>query len=176
MDQLHEVIERNGPAGVGRAAALLWHGWGVRAGDRVAWLGGNHWGEIVLLGALARIGAMLVPLNFRLAAAEWDRLVESCAPSVIVHDAGLAAAAQGLAARHGLAAHPVEAVEQGASGEAPIHSAQDAAVLLVHTSGTTGGPKAAVHTQGNLIANMRIASNAPTKLAGLVATSGSARA
>jgi acyl-CoA synthetase (AMP-forming)/AMP-acid ligase II len=50
-----------------RAAARLWHPWGVRTGDRVAWLGLNHVDQITLLFALARIGAVLVPLNFRLA-------------------------------------------------------------------------------------------------------------
>ena len=48
-----------------RAAARLSHEWGVRPGDRVAWLGLNHPDQITLLFALARIGALLVPLNFR---------------------------------------------------------------------------------------------------------------
>ena len=56
-----------------RAAAVLWHAWGVRPGDRVAWLGLNHSRQLVLLFALARIGAVLLPLNFRLAPAG-DRL------------------------------------------------------------------------------------------------------
>ncbi len=59
------------------AAALLAREWGVRPGDRVAWLGLNHAAQLVLLFALARLGAMLVPLNFRLAPGEWDALVAS---------------------------------------------------------------------------------------------------
>ncbi|MBA2675610.1 AMP-binding protein, partial [Ramlibacter sp.] len=59
---------------VRQAAAVAWHVWGVRPGDRVAWLGGNHPGQLVLLFALAEIGAMLLPLNFRLAPPEWDAL------------------------------------------------------------------------------------------------------
>ena len=55
-----------------RAAARLWHPWGVRTGDRVAYLGLNHVDQITLLFALARTGAVLVPLNFRLAPAEWQ--------------------------------------------------------------------------------------------------------
>jgi len=43
---------------------------GVRAGDRVAYLGLNHAAQLVVLFALARLGAVLVPLNFRLAPAE----------------------------------------------------------------------------------------------------------
>src|SRR4051812_28354876 len=67
-------------------ASLLWHGWGVRTGDRVAWLGLNHDHQLVLLFALARIGAILLPLNFRLAPAEWDGLLRDCTPRHLVHD------------------------------------------------------------------------------------------
>lgn len=160
MDRLHEVIEQSGPPGTARAAALLWHAWGVRPGDRVAWLGANDWSQIALLGALARIGAALLPLNYRLAPAEWDRQIRDCAPRLLVHDASHGAPAGELAARHGLPAHPCDGLRQETAGDAPVHAKDDAAALLVYTSGTTGGPKAAVHTQGNLIANMRIASRA----------------
>ena len=49
--------------------------WGVRPGDRVAWLGLNHPAQLVLLFALARLGAILLPLNFRLAPAEWEAVL-----------------------------------------------------------------------------------------------------
>jgi fatty-acyl-CoA synthase len=140
------------------AASVAWHEWGVRPGDRVAWLGANHPGQIALLFGLARIGAILLPLNFRLAFAEWQRFVAECTPRHLVHDAGWAQAAHDLAAQGGLAAHPVESLSQGDAPAAPLHASAQAAALLVHTSGTTGGPKAAVHTQANLLANMRIAS------------------
>src|SRR3569832_752415 len=76
------------------AAARLWHGWGVRPGDRVAWLGAGDPAQIVLLFALARIGAILVPRNFRLAAAEWGAQVSQCTPRFVVHDTGFAEAAR----------------------------------------------------------------------------------
>ena len=88
-------------------AALLRHGWSVRPGDRVAWLGSNHVDQLVLLFALARIGAMLLPLNVRLAPAEWDTLVADCTPRHLVHDEMASGAAQALAERQGLSAHPV---------------------------------------------------------------------
>jgi fatty-acyl-CoA synthase len=144
-------------AAAARAAAVAWRDWGVRAGDRVAWLGANHPGQLALLFGLARIGAILVPLNFRLAFAEWQKLIGDCTPGHVVHDGDWTQAAQDLARACGLAAHAVEELEQPA-GAAPDHAHADAPVLLVYTSGTTGGPKAAVHTQANLLANMRIAS------------------
>lgn len=140
-----------------QAAAVAWHGWGVRPGDRVAWLGGNHVAQLALLFGLARIGAVLLPLNFRLAPAEWQRLLADCTPGHLVHDAEWAQPARDLAAACGITAHGLQDLKGGAFPAAPVHAAPEAAALLVYTSGTTGGPKAAVHTQANLLANMAAA-------------------
>lgn len=149
-----------------RAAQVAWHAWGVRPGDRVAWLGGNHPAQLELLFGLARIGAVLLPLNFRLAFAEWQRLVADCRPAHLVHDADRAQAAQDLARACGIAAHRLSALAQADLPPAPDHARPDAPALLVYTSGTSGGPKAAVHTQANLLANMRIAAEVQEMRAG----------
>lgn len=143
-----------------RLAAGLWHDWGVRSGDRVAWLGSNHPGQLVLLFALARIGAILLPLNFRLAPGEWDALMADCGPAHLVHDDAWVGPGRELAARHGMAAHAVEALAfEGHRQSAPRLGQAASPALLVYTSGTTGRAKAAVHTQANLLANMAIASS-----------------
>ncbi len=143
---------------VERASARLWHEWGVRPGDRVAWLGLNHPDQLTLLFALARIGALLVPLNFRLASAEWQAVLADCAPTCVLHDTAWADAARALAQAAGLPAHLVEAlIATPAPGDAPAHAASERPALLVYTSGTTGRPKGAVHTQANLLANMAAA-------------------
>lgn len=140
------------------AAARLWHGAGIRPGDRVAWLGANDAAQIVLLFALARLGAILVPLNFRLAPTEWDGLLAQCTPALLVHDDTWAQAARETARRNAIGAHAAsELLAAPPASPAPDHARDDAPVLLVFTSGTTGRPKAAVHTQANLAANMRIA-------------------
>jgi fatty-acyl-CoA synthase len=142
-------------------AGALWHARGVRPGDRVAWLGANHPGQLALLFALARIGAILLPLNVRLAAAELQSQLTECAPLKLVHDEAMAALAREICAQTGVAAHHVEAltVVGTGAGELPaVDLDADSPVLLVYTSGTTSRPKAAVHTQANLLANMRIAS------------------
>ncbi len=144
---------------VERASARLWHEWGVRPGDRVAWLGLNHPDQLTLLFALARIGAMLVPLNFRLASAEWQAVLADCTPVGLLHDATWADAAQSLAYAAGLPAHAIDTlIATPAPGDSPAHAAPDSPALLVYTSGTTGLPKGAVHTQANLLANMAAAS------------------
>lgn len=144
-----------------RAAARLWHGWGVRAGDRVAYLGLNHPDQITLLLALARIGAVLVPLNFRLAPAEWQAVLADCTPRCVLHDTAWAEAATALAQAAGLPAHGIETlIATHAPGDAPRLAAPDSPALLVYTSGTTGLPKGAVHTQANLLANMAAACEA----------------
>ena len=128
---------------------------GVQAGDRIAWLGLNHPAQIALLMALARLGGVLVPMNHRLSPAEWEALLDDCRPALLVHDEHFADAALSLALPT-LSVHALDAPEE----IAPLADLADAAsrpVLLVYTSGTTGRPKGAVHTQRNLLANMAIA-------------------
>jgi fatty-acyl-CoA synthase len=143
-----------------RLAAHLWHALGLREGDRLAWLGANHPGQLMLLFALARIGAILLPLNFRLAPPELDAQLRDCGARHLVHDAAWAELAKEAGSRAGLALHAIDPMLSAAApwGSAPELGRPSSPVLLVYTSGTTGGAKAAVHTQANLLANMRIAS------------------
>jgi fatty-acyl-CoA synthase len=55
---------------VERVTGHLQSTWGVQPGDRVAWLGFNHELQLVTLVACARLGAIFLPLNFRLAVPE----------------------------------------------------------------------------------------------------------
>jgi fatty-acyl-CoA synthase len=86
---------------MGRLAART----GRAPGDRIAWLGLNHPDQLRCCLPLARVGAVLVPLNFRLAPPEWDAVLADCTPRCVIHDGAWADAAQDLALRHGLAAH-----------------------------------------------------------------------
>jgi fatty-acyl-CoA synthase len=135
---------------------------GVGPGDRVAYLGLNHPDYIALLMALARIGAISVPLNFRLAAAELATVLTHAEASLLFTDAAmvaLASEAATLAAGVPVAdaselRAPPAALATGLTGS------DDSDVLIVYTSGTTGRPKGAVHTQAGLMWNIAAATAA----------------
>jgi len=141
---------------VERVTAHLQASWGIAAGDRVAWLGFNHELQLVALVACARLGAILAPLNFRLAVPELQQVIGDARPRLLVHDSAhtetaLALQSEGLRHTH----HDTliaTAVPRGLPLPA-VHS--DDALLLVYTSGTTGRPKGALHTQAALLANAR---------------------
>ncbi|MGV9298822.1 acyl-CoA synthetase [Amycolatopsis sp. NPDC003676] len=131
-----------------RAAAL--RGLGVRKGDRVALLGLNSTGYLETLFAVAWLGAITLPINFRLAAAEVEYLLEDARPVVVVHDDTFAALAKEAADGRALVNNS-ELLQEDRVEPEPT-GADDVAVLM-YTSGTTGRPKGAMLTHGNLEAN-----------------------
>jgi fatty-acyl-CoA synthase len=116
----------------------------LERGERVAWLGYNHPDMLVLLFATALRGAMLVPLNWRLTAAEHRRILQDCAPRWIFADADFAEAARALGV-------PMGSLDRPAGGGLVGSDADD--LLIVYTSGTTGTPKGAVLAQSALLWN-----------------------
>ena len=117
----------------------------VNKGDRVAWLGYNNPQMLVLLFALARLGAMLVPLNWRLTLAEHREIIADCSPKLVFCDPEFEQHASQLDVPLGRLS-----VETGKT-EFPGNETDDA--LIVYTSGTTGKPKGAVLTQAALVWN-----------------------
>ncbi len=131
---------------------------GVARGDRVAHLGFNSPGVLELLFACARLGAMLVPLNWRLAPAEHAAILADAEPAAVFVEPALEAAlGPALAARPELRVVRCRAGDHAALlGDAPpaaAAGAPEAPVLLVYTSGTTGRPKGALLTQEALLYN-----------------------
>lgn len=113
---------------------------GVARGHIVAWLGHNSWDMIATLVACQRLGAVLMPLNWRLAAAELAHII------------------QHAQAAHLLGAPELEPLALEVLSKGPLHSGpaeglREGDLLLVYTSGTTGAPKGAVHTAAGMQAN-----------------------
>jgi long-chain acyl-CoA synthetase len=134
-------------------------------GDRVAVLASNciEYFEIYL-GA-ARAGLITEGLNWRLAAEELERMVADVEPTVLIYEDALAEQAQELQRRLDI---PIwlafgadgdgsydQFVARGAAGGAPLPPLDpDRGVLIVHTGGTTGEAKGALHTDRSCIAAM----------------------
>src|SRR5436190_5832249 len=57
---------------------------GIGRGDRIALLAANHPDYLVLLYACARLGALLVPLNWRLALAEQEFMLADASVKVLI--------------------------------------------------------------------------------------------
>src|ERR1700733_13049199 len=70
---------------VGEAAGGL-RALGVGKGDRVAMVLGNSIEFVVVLFALARLGAASVPLNIRHTRSENSHIIKDCAAKVVVHE------------------------------------------------------------------------------------------
>ncbi|MFK0007808.1 o-succinylbenzoate--CoA ligase [Paenarthrobacter sp. NPDC090520] len=137
----------------------------VRPGDRVAFLGENSPEFLETFFAVGMLGAVIVPLNTRLAAPEIRYQLKDAGVVVLIHDASLEGlaepAARGLdLARWNVgdgdhdAARALESLRENAEpwGEDVPVTLDDLAAIL-YTSGTTGSPKGACLTHGNFTWN-----------------------
>jgi fatty-acyl-CoA synthase len=148
-----------------QAARALKAEFGVNRGDRVAILSLNRPDYLVLLYACARLGAMLVPLNWRLAVAEQLFILSDASVKVLVLEQAFAAILPELekslpstsivgldfAPPQGSAFGMLLAQARG-DGRQP-HIDLSCPLLIVYTSGTTGRPKGAVLRQEALLWN-----------------------
>jgi fatty-acyl-CoA synthase len=147
------------------AARALKSRLGVGRGDRVAILSLNHPDYLVLLYACARLGAMLLPLNWRLAAPEQVYILSDASAKVLVVEqefAGLVPSLKdalpdirliGLGAADGCETTFDDLLAAGSGDGRNPHIDESCPMLLVYTSGTTGRPKGAVLRQEALLWN-----------------------
>ncbi|MEW2564969.1 acyl-CoA synthetase [Streptomyces griseorubiginosus] len=131
---------------------------GIRRGDRVAYLGPNHPSYLETLFAAGVLGAVFVPLNTRLAGPEIGYQLSDSGARALVYGpshAGLVAGLPGStdvrtyvevgAEYEQLLAGPAEPIDEPVTG--------DDTCIIMYTSGTTGRPKGAMLTHGNLTWN-----------------------
>jgi len=139
-----------------RAATLL-EARGVGAGDRVAILCRNRIAFFEALFACARLGAILVPLNWRMPPAELDPLLAHAGARLLLHGGEDRATVRRLAA-------PPPALDLDGDYEALVEAAApsprrsrwpaDGTWYLLYTSGTTGRPKGVIYTYRMALANL----------------------
>jgi len=151
---------------VNRAARALAAS-GIKAGDRVALLLANSNVYLEVFFAAAKIGAILVPLNFRLTVSELAFITSDSIPSLLIWAPEFAEAASALVEKTpqikmmicektGLEAVDYESWIADRETSEPLVTAsvgQDNPLIIMYTSGTTGRPKGAVLSHGNLIWN-----------------------
>jgi acyl-CoA synthetase (AMP-forming)/AMP-acid ligase II len=147
---------------VNAAVGFLW-ALGLRPGDRVAASAGNHPEIVLAFFAAMRMGAIWVGINRRLAPAEKRYLLKDSGVRVLLaEDEGLAEITAspedlGLSATVSLEpANPASAWRQGLATHAgaprpDVRIDPWAPAAIAYTSGTTGFPKGAVHSQHNMM-------------------------
>jgi fatty-acyl-CoA synthase len=157
-----ELSEASAQAAAGLAAS------GVGRGDRVAVLALNRGEILVLLLACARLGTVMVPLNWRLTAHEQAWSVQDAGCTAIVGEPSLLVDLLDVLPAAGAivplvvslpeadspqlpGAQPWDELTQGAGSASTGGWSDD--LLIVYTSGTTGRPKGAVLTQSAVAAN-----------------------
>lgn len=186
MNSLRDVLFKNSRVAVDRPAILFGSQWttfgqlqdrvadvaaalrreGVGAGDRVAVLLENCPEFIVAFFAITGLGAIFVPLNWRLHPSEHVSLMQDAEPLVLIAGAGFKAVAE-------RAQHEVPSLRRivavgddpggfapfaqwaAPSGETPFDAPLDpeSRAAILYTSGTTSRPKGVVLTHGNYLAD-----------------------
>ena len=142
---------------------------GIRKGDRMAVMARNCDGHVLLLLALSRLGAIMVPVNPEFGVEEAKYLLHHAEVSAVAATQDTLSVACDAAA--GLKSPAWFVMLDAASGGTPLlddlanelakNAPQaalpgditgDATCLIVYTSGTTGFPKGAMHSQKSFVA------------------------
>lgn len=158
---------------IDRFAQVLGAELAVKRGDRVAYLGLNSPELISLIFACARVGAVFLPLNWRLAAPEHAQLLQHARPVALFAEGDFSKHIDGVCeqfedvvlvrfdqAGEGSAANAwtsLGELELAGADKAPFQRptglSKEDGVLLSYTSGTTGTPKGALLSKNALFWN-----------------------
>jgi fatty-acyl-CoA synthase len=118
---------------------------GVLVGDRIACLSKNRAEIVALHLACARLGAIFVPLNWRLTKQELNNILVDCEPSLLIADE--------LAIKHQFQYHDIGLLLDQCAELTPqqrFEIDQQLPSLILYTSGTTGKPKGVMLSESNL--------------------------
>ncbi|MFQ4148420.1 long-chain fatty acid--CoA ligase [Arthrobacter sp. LAPM80] len=146
---------------LGSKVAGLLAAHGVKAGDRVALISPNIPQMPPIYYGILRYGAVVVPLNPLLKSREIEYHLTDSGATLAFAWEGVMGEVQGAAAATGTDVIPINAdimallAHSEAITEVAAAQKDDTAVIL-YTSGTTGKPKGAELTHGNLLSNAEL--------------------
>jgi fatty-acyl-CoA synthase len=135
---------------------------GVRQGDRVAYIAPNTHSNLEGYYAVPQIGAVLVPINYRLLAADFEYILNHSGATVVCAHADYLEAIDGIRERLAGVRHFValEGARDGWIGYearlaahgpdyAPVAIGENDLITINYTSGTTARPKGVMITHRN---------------------------
>ena len=137
---------------------------GIQLGDRIAYLGLNSSDVLEIFFATVRLGAVYVPLNFRLTPPELSFIVGDCMPSAIFYDRDFRGVIEAIEP----SVKPETLIETALDGSesayercfegdysaldpAPVNA--DTLSMIMYSSGTTGKPKGVMYTRRMMLAS-----------------------
>lgn len=139
---------------------------GIGPGDRVALVSANRPETMDLLAAVARLGAILVPVNWRLSPEEVAFVLGDVAPAIVVaepdHAPALRACMATLPPETGwflfdeaeAPFRPFAALASGSVSAPPAMATRsDEPFVIIHTAAVGGQPRGAVLSHANLVAH-----------------------
>lgn len=145
-------------------AAAMYAARGVKAGDRIGVMSLNHPSTVLTLYALARLGAIMVPVNpdygveearYVLSHAQVSGVLASPAalPTVRAAIADIGPSPWLLLNERGEAGVPLfdQALAEAPSAVPADVATPDSICVFIYTSGTTGFPKGVMHSQQNMV-------------------------
>lgn len=145
---------------VDRLAAGLYRA-GIRPGDRIGVVGKNSLAFFQLFGAAAALGAIVVPINWRLSANEMAFNINDAAPTVLFADDEFAPTVTAMRDQLVSVRRCVNLTDSGPlepfdhlSADSPFSGddvAADNGLVIIHTAAVGGRPRGALLSHGNLL-------------------------
>ncbi len=131
-----------------RAVGVLESGYGIDPGQRIATLARNSADLLIVQQAAMRLGAIFVPVNWRLAAAEQQAILADCDPALLLHDTAFELTPLEGCMTLAVADFAAAVEAQAPASRRPLPPADQPSIIL-YTSGTSGRPKGVIVTEAN---------------------------